>query len=105
MLYIIWNSIFLLYLGFLSQSIASYCLEGLLNVDPFFSASFKVRDIIFSMTPLLSSFGGNCTIFQVNLLIIKLILLSFGNSFNMNKYLTLLPSTTNGKFSGSLGEA
>lgn len=63
---LIWEFVVELYLRLLSQRILSNCLESLLHIYGFFSARLEVRDVSFTMAPLLGSLGGDSPIFQIN---------------------------------------
>lgn len=93
--------------SFLRQSVLRYRLECLLDVDCLFCARFKVRNIVLTLTPALSSF---CRHLDETKGICKTTAVSI--TLNNKNELTarfsrssLLPITTNGKFSGSRGDA
>ena len=52
---------------YLGQSVLRDGLKSLLHVNCLLSTGFKVWNVIFRVTPLLSSFGGDGPVVQVNL--------------------------------------
>lgn len=98
-------------LRFLFQGILGNGLESLLNIQCLFRTCFKVRNVVFALTPLLSPLTWNldknvkCKCIRIQSIKStswKIISNKCTSRFSMSH---LLPRTTNGKFSGSLGEA
>lgn len=56
-----------LHFSLLFKSVTCNCLKGLLHVDRFFSAGFKIRDVVLALTPGLCSFSRHLSVLQVDL--------------------------------------